>query len=225
MTRGEIRQLVRDLLGAPLPSSVRDDDATTESTNLNRYINNALYEMGLRLGGYESSATVTLVNGTRLYNTPTGFIGAIDVRYVRQSNEELPLTWMLAHERLPTDYRDYTAEPTTYYFEAGQIGLYPIPNAAADSKTLRILGYYEPTDLTADNTSPAFPRATHRPMAHLAAALICEAQSRIESQGSDSIISADSVNQESRSRNFHLRGKELREAYDRLLFAATGPVI
>lgn len=214
MNRENLRDLLERLLGTPLPGIVRNSTAATQDANLNAYINDAQRETSGHVGGVESTDTISLVADTRLYALPTRFVGELDVRYVEAADNEKVLKKIVRLADRPSDYRDETGEPTHYYFEANQFGFYPIPSSDENGDTIRINGWFEAEDLAAEDTEPSFPRSWHRCIAILAAAGICEAQSRVEAQSADSAVSADTVQQDARARMYAFRAVELRKAYE-----------
>lgn len=221
----DLRQMLTDTLGAPLPDVVRDATSATENANLLRYLNLAQHEMASRVGGVESEGTISLVDGTRLYPRPSGLLIEADVRYEHASDDARSLRRVFDRTLLPQDYRSYSGEPCKYYWEANQIGLYPVPGSGSDGKTLRVYGRFAPTDLSADSDEPGYPPSLHRCIALLAGALVLEAQARAEAQASDADIGADSVASTDRTLQYSFRAKELRALYEGELKSAQGPVI
>lgn len=224
MNRSQIRTLLKDELGTPLPGVVRDDDSATEDSNLNRYINHALRKVAIDTGGYVKSETITLVTDQRLYDPPAGLMLIDHIRLVLSADNEEPLEHVRNLADLPDDYRDTTGEPDRWYEEGGQIGFYYIPSSGYNGTTVRVYGVFEPPDLSADSDSPKLPVATHRAIAILAAAMILEAQADAEAMSSRPDFAADSVQQESRTRNYSQRAQEKYRKYREELGRATGPV-
>ncbi len=224
MTLLKLRNLVKTLIGSPLPSVVRHATPATENANILAYINAAMDEVTSHIGGPEQSQTIPLVDGTRLYNGPAGLRDIKQARFVEHTDNELVLS-QTRPEYLPADYRDKEGEPEYYYFEGNQIGFYPIPGPDEDGELVRVLGWVETTDLAIDTDIPGLPLVYHRLISVLAVVLILEAQARAEAQSANSDIAADSVAQESRTKEYSFRAEDFRKLYESELFRVQGPRI
>lgn len=224
MTLDELRDLLELKLGTPLPDVVRNSTPATQDTNLTNYINLAQQELASRLGGVQSSGTLSLVDGTRTYARPTGLLGIDDVRYVAAASDERPLEEVHTRRALPVDYRSVEGVPTHFYTEGNSIGLYPIPGADQDAGTVRIYGWFKPSDLANDDDEPDWPEELHRAIAILAGAIILEAQARTEAMASEPDYNADSVATTDRTREYAFRARDLRAEYEAEVRNAHGPV-
>jgi hypothetical protein len=222
MTLSEIRAKMKNLLGTPLPSIVRNTTLATENANLLLYINNAIAELTYTVEGKRHSETVALSEDTRTYSRPTGFLAAESVRYVDSDGYEHKLAFTTL-SRLPVDYRTTTGRPTHYYYDGALIGLYPVPGENQDGNDLRVYGYYESADLSADSDTPDLDAKTHLLIPILAAAMVLEAQSRAEAQSANSTLAADSVSQESRTKEYAFRGSDMRKHYNDMMLKILGP--
>ena len=224
MTLLSIREHVKLLLGSPIPSVVRNETAAAENDAVDRYINQAQDELSTYLGGVEDSSTITLASGTRLYDIPDRMLFLSGARYIKDSGAEKRL-YETDHEDLP-DYHELTSgEPICYYHEADKIGFYPMPGVNEQDKTVRVHGWYDADILEADTDIPAYPKKYHRLIAMLAAVLILEAQSRFEAQSANSNISADSVSQESRTKEYAFRASDFRTLFENEIWRLRGPRI
>ena len=221
MNLSSIRDQVRLYLGLPLPSGVRDETYALENEELNKYINSAQDELSSYIGGVEKNTAITLLSGIALYDLPDSFLTESEVRYVMEEGCEKVLV------KKPEDgacsYRNRAGEPAYYFFEEGKIGFYPVPDDTKTGKEIKLYGWYMPDALVSDDDIPAYPQKYHRLIALLGAVLILETQSRFEAQSANSNISADSVSQESRTKEYSFRASELRELFERELFRIRGP--
>jgi hypothetical protein len=113
----------------------------------------------------ETSWTAALVDGTREYALPANFFKDKVVEYVKETTDVRRLVYLNREEFEERFARDPTAsgepvyywywarkgsDPTTY--QTGSIYLSPVPDAVADTKTLRIWGYKVPDSIAADTT-------------------------------------------------------------------------
>jgi hypothetical protein len=224
MTLLAIKETIRLLIGSPLPSVIRDPTPAAEGENLRKYINAAQDEMASHTGGVEANGGIVLELGVRLYDLPDGFLAESEVRYVADEGYE-KLLLKTNRLELSYDYQTFSGEPVYFYYENSKMGFYPVPGDREDGKQVAVYGWFEPADLVADADIPSFHPSHHRLIAVLSVVLILEAQARFEAQSANSAISADSVSQESRTKEYAFRAADFRSLYEKELYRIRGPKV
>lgn len=122
----------------------------------------------------EVTDTITLVQGTQEYDLSTEFTDIDEQNIVSvalQSTVNKKLTyWPFNQLRASQPDLDLAqqATPRRYYLKAGNIGFWPVPDAAA---TVAIDYYKIPTEMSADADTPIIPVAYREALVHYALAL------------------------------------------------------
>lgn len=164
MTKVSLLLETRRMIGNPTAHAVPDYVLTP-------YLDEGQEALNRRVGwNYtDSSADVTIVNGTQEYTLPTD---VVEILWVEHNDLFLARSDQDEYLRRGIQWRSTTAAtPTEYYHYGGKIGLYPKPNAAAVSADSTLTIRYRATPATVPTNGPAhLPTQDHRVLCYYAAA-------------------------------------------------------
>lgn len=148
-TLAQLITAVRDEVSEPTAGFWSDAEIT-------RWINRANYDLAA-VAGIESatSGTITTIDGTESYTTPTGFGLVEQVEWVDPNNSDtfLLLTPMAVENRV-----DGKGQPTGFFILGDLLFLTPKPDAAY---TLRVWFYKAGVTLTLTTDTPIIPSRYH----------------------------------------------------------------
>lgn len=144
-------------------SLISKSDATTRN-RIKNWLNMGYYDFVLReLWPFrETTGTLNTVNGTQEYDLSTNFSDIDEQNIISvaiQGASQVKLVYwpfnQLRAQKPDFDY-DSTSVPERYYLKSGNIGFWPVPNAAY---TVLIDYYKVPTEMSADSDTPIIPIA------------------------------------------------------------------
>jgi hypothetical protein len=141
------------------------DDNTATNDKLNRTINEGLRRFVRETLCLHDVSTLTTAAGTAAYPLPADSLNPPNVHQVIWDKYVLhPMSYLETRDL--NSYLHTSGSPTSFYFNNGQLCLYPVPDSA---KELKIVYYNKPAELSADDDVPEIPEEFHEALANYAA--------------------------------------------------------
>lgn len=135
------------------------------------FLNEVYFDMlaALKSPRLQKTASFNTVAGTAAYSSATdGEVEHILLDTLRLTGESRPL--QAVDELYPLRHGETaTGKPVAFYFQSGQIMLYPIPN---DVYTVKYSYFHRPTRLAADSDTPVIPQTWEEVLIRGAQALL-----------------------------------------------------
>lgn len=168
MTRAQIRTQIRSLLGDK--NSVKFTDA-----ELNTWIDLATDQIITRLEFDTAMATISTVQDEPNYGLPSNTLNGLNELYVTDINGKEYKFDVVDQDQMSSLYgrmwrSDASGKPViAYRADYNVLGLYPAPDSANSSKTIRIFYDRQAAAASSDSDSPIYLPMLHMANAHWAA--------------------------------------------------------